>query len=169
MVAVYLGDGLVRCYPPDGVEHQQLEKLIDEDYLEEEFDRFVFWFTDDTADRLRDLAGDTEGREARKANDLLENRREELLEGPAQNPDSRLLVDLLSPSLDTDGLPRPSYFYAQIDGDDHGWFSIEIEPREREEVTVYRFDKRRRILNMLDGLSRPHRLRRRGRDACARG
>ena len=151
MVAVYLGDGLVRCYPPDGVEHQQLEKLIDEDYLEEEFDRFVFWFTDDTADRLRDLAGDTEGREARKANDLLENRREELLEGPAQNPDSRLLVDLLSPSLDTDGLPRPSYFYAQIDGDDHGWFSIEIEPREREEVTVYRFDKRRRILNIWMG------------------
>ena len=151
VVAVYLGDGLVRCYPPDGVEHQQLEKLIDEDYLEEEFDRFVFWFTDDTADRLRDLAGDTEGREARKANDLLENRREELLEGPAQNPDSRLLVDLLSPSLDTDGLPRPSYFYAQIDGDDHGWFSIEIEPREREEVTVYRFDKRRRIPNIWMG------------------
>ena len=150
VAAVYLGDGLVRCYPPDGVEHQQLEKLIDEDYLEEEFDRFVFWFTDDTADRLRDLADDTPGREARKANDLLEDRREELLEGPAQNPDSRLLVDLLSPSLDTDRR-RPSYFYAQIDGDDHGWFSIEIEPREQEEVTVYRFDKGRRIRNVWMG------------------
>ena len=147
-VAVYVGDGLVRCYPPDGVEHQQLEKLLDEDYLEEEFDRFVFWFTDDTADRLRDLADDTQGREARKANDLLKDRREELLERPAENPDSRLLVDLLSPSLDTDGFRRPSYFYAQIDGDDHGWFSIEIEPREREEVSVYRFDKPRRIPNI---------------------
>ena len=151
VVAVYLGDGLVRCYPPDGVEHQQLEKLLDEDYLEEEFDRFVFWFTDDTADRLRDLADDTAGREARKANNLLEDRREELLDGLAQNPDSRLLVDLLSPSLDTDDLPRPSYFHAQIDGDDHGWFSIEIEPREREEVTVYRFDTRRRIPNVWMG------------------
>ena len=150
-VAVYLGAGLVRCYPPDGVEHQQLEKLLDEDYLEEEFDRFVFWFSDDTADRLLALADRSVGRDQDKANDLLDDRRDDLLEGPGKNPDSRLLADLLSPRLEVTGVPGPAYFYADIDGDDHGWFSIEIEPREREEVTVYRFDTRQRLPNVWMG------------------
>ena len=148
VVAVYLGEGRVRCYPPDGVEHQQLKKLLDEDYLEEEFDRFVFWFTDDTADELRSLADGTAGRDVRKANDVLEDRRKSLLKGLGENPDSRLLVDLLSPPVNNADLPRPTYFHAQIDGNDHDWFSIEIEPREPEEVTVYRFDTRRRIPNV---------------------
>ena len=54
-VAVYLGDGVVRCYPPDGVEHQQVEKFLDEDLLEEPFDRFVFWLAGDAGARLRAL------------------------------------------------------------------------------------------------------------------
>ena len=56
MAAVFLGDGQVRFYPPDAVEHHQLEKFLDADYLEESFDRIVFRFSDDTADRLRALA-----------------------------------------------------------------------------------------------------------------
>ena len=39
--AVFLGDGVVRGYPPDAVEHHQLEKLSDEHHLEEAFDRRV--------------------------------------------------------------------------------------------------------------------------------
>ena len=35
-IVVFLGEGVVRSYPPDGVEHQQLEKFLDdEDMLEE--------------------------------------------------------------------------------------------------------------------------------------
>ena len=150
-IAVYLGDGVVRCYPPDGVEHQQVEKFLDEDYLEEDFDRFVFWFTDDTGDRLRRLADQTPGREINKANELLEDRREELLEQQLENPDSRVLLDLFSARSDVPADPTRSYVYTQIDGDDRGWFSIQIEPRAREEVTIYRFDRGHNVTNVWMG------------------
>ena len=141
-VAVYLGGGVVRCYPPDGVEHQQLRKFLDADFLAEEFDRFVFWLAGPAGARLRALAGGAPGRQARRANDLLADRREALLERQRENPDSRLLLDLLRPAPHRADPRRPPYFYAQVDGDDHGWFSIEIEPRAREEVAVFRFDRR---------------------------
>ena len=151
-IAVYLGDGTVRCYPPDGVEHQQVEKLLDEDLLEERFDRFVFWLAGDAGTRLRALASAPPGGRAGRANDLLDDRREALLEHQFHNPDSRLLLDLLDARRRRRRLPRrPPYFYAQIDGDDHGWFSIEVEPRAREEVTVFRFDHRREVRNVWMG------------------
>ena len=94
VIAVYLGDGFIRCYPPDGVEHQQLEKFLDDDdFLEEEFDRFVFWFSDDTGDRLASLADATTGRDLDDAGDLIENRRERLLEKQLWNPDGRLVIE----------------------------------------------------------------------------
>ena len=150
-VAVYLGDGVVRAWPPDGVEHQQLEKFLDEDLLEERFDRFVFWLTGDAGTRLRALAGGAPGERAGRANDLLDDRREALLEHQFHNPDSRLLLDMLAPAAAAPDPRRPPYFYAQIDGDDHGWFTIEIEPRAREEVTVFRFDRRRKVRNVWMG------------------
>ena len=154
-VAVFLGDGVVRCYPPDGVEHHQVERFLDEDFLEERFDRFVFWFTDDTGDRLRVQSGSPPGHrpDPDKANNLLADRRNALLEEQRENPDSRLLVDRLAtlasvtPAAEP-GRPRPGYFFAQVDGDDHGWFSIEIEPHALEEVRLFQFDHRR---NVTDG------------------
>lgn len=150
-VAVYLGDGVVRGYPPDGVEHQQLEKFLDEDLLEERFDRFVFWLAGDSGARLRALAAGPPGSRAGRANDLLDDRREALLEHQFHNPDSRLLLDLLAPARASSAPRRPAYFHGQIDGDDHGWFSIEVEPRAIEEVTVFRFDRRNRVRNVWMG------------------
>ena len=143
-VAVYLGDGVVRCYPPDGVEHQQVEKFLDEDFLEEEFDRFVFWLAGPAGRQLRALADGPPGRHAGRANDLLADRREALLERQHENPDGRLLLDVLAPAAARPAPRRPAYFYAQVDGDDEGWFSIEIEPRAREEVSVFRLRRRDR-------------------------
>ena len=145
-IAVFLGDGMVSSYPPDGVEHQQLEKFLDDDdRLEEPFDRLIFWLTDDVGVRLRTLADDTLGRDADDAQDLLDDRRDALLEYELKNPDARVFTDLLSnDDASTSQMLRP-YFYAELDTDDHGWVSIEIEPDEREEVTLSRFDRRRRI------------------------
>ena len=55
-IAVYLGRGTLRAHPPDGVELQQFQKLIDADTIDEPFDRFVVWFTGDLGARLRALA-----------------------------------------------------------------------------------------------------------------
>ena len=93
-IAIYLGRGTVRAWPPNGVEHQQLRKLIDEDFLEEEFERLVFWTTGDLGQRLAGLAAGPPGRRAGRAADLLEDRREELLERQLANPDSRVLMAL---------------------------------------------------------------------------
>lgn len=150
-IAVYLGKGVVRCYPPDGVEHQQVKRFLDEDFLEEQFDRFIFWVTDKTADQLSDLAKDAPGRDAQRANDLLDDRRKTLFERQKKNPDSRVLIDLLQPATAEPIDVKPAYFYAQVHGNNHGWFSIEIEPREREEVKLSKFDHRRKLNNVWMG------------------
>lgn len=150
-VAVYLGKGVVRCYPPDGVEHQQVKRFLDEDFLEERFDRFIFWVTDKTADQLSDLAKDAPGRDAQRANDLLDDHRKTLFERQKKNPDSRVLIDLLQPPTVEPIDVKPTYFYAQVHGNNHGWFSIEIEPREREEVKLSKFDHRRKLNNVWMG------------------
>ena len=140
-VAVFLGDGAIRAYPPDGVEHHQLERFLDdEDFVEEPFDRLVLWFADNTGDRLRALADDTLGRDADDANDLLEDRRKKLLEKQLENPDSRLLVDLLEAGQSQ--IARP-FLYVLIDTDDEGWVTLEQEPHQPEELRLFRYDERR--------------------------
>ena len=150
VIAVYLGDGFIRCYPPDGVEHQQLEKFLDDDdFLEEEFDRFVFWFSDDTGDRLASMADATTGRDLDDAGDLIENRRERLLEKQLWNPDGRLVIDLLNS--EANRVSARPFFFGQVDGKDNDWISVEVEPRVPEEVSVYRFDDGRDVADIWMG------------------
>ena len=145
-IVVFLGDGVVTSYPPDGVEHHQLERFLDnDDRLEQSFDRLIFWMTDDVGTRLRALADEHPGRDADDAQDVLDDRRDALLEHELKNPDARLLADLVSRGgATTTPQPRP-FFYAELDTDVHGWISIEIEPHEREDVSIARFDRRRNI------------------------
>ena len=147
-IAVFLGRGTVRAWPPDGVEHQQLRKLIEEDYLEEEFERAIFWSTGGLDARLREMAGGPPGREAKKAADLLDDRREANLEQRLFNAESRVLMELWRAAAEP---PLPAadrpYFFAEIDGEEHDWFSIEVEPRVLEEVGVGQFDRHRKISN----------------------
>ncbi|MCY4076739.1 MAG: M1 family aminopeptidase [Acidobacteria bacterium] len=142
-IAIYLGRGTLRAWPPDGVEHQQMRKLLDEDFLEEEFERLVFWTTGDVGARLAALASGPPGRRAGRAADLLEDRREELLERQLANPDSRVVMALWRAEADPPLRPpaRP-YVYADIDGREHDWFAFQIEPRDPEEVQLARFRRR---------------------------
>ena len=144
--AVFLGDGLVRAFPPDAVEHHQLEKLSEEHHLDVEFDRLLLRFTDDTADRLQALTTPAPERDTNKANDLLERRRKNRLERQLDNPDSRVLEDLLRRQAGALP-PGRAYLLAEIDSKDHGWLTIEVEPNEIEEVTLARYDRRRRVLD----------------------
>ena len=145
--AVFLGDGVVRGYPPDAVEHHQLEKLSDEHHLEEAFDRLFLRFTDDTADRLRALTTAAPERDTDKANTLLERRRRDRLNQQLINPDARVLEDLLRRQAGT-LLPDRAYVLAEIDSKDHGWLTIEIDPNELEEVRLSRYDRARRTADV---------------------
>ena len=143
--AVFLGDGLLRAYPPDAVEHHQLEKLSDEHHLEAAFDRLLLRFTDDTADQLKALATPAPDRDTGKANDLLDDRRKDRLEQLLDNPDSRVLEDLLRRQAGA-LLAGRTYALIDIDSRDHGWLTLEVEPNEIEEVVLSRYDRRRRGL-----------------------
>ena len=147
---VFLGDGVLRGFPPDAVEHHQLQKLSDEHAVEEPFDRLVLWSVGNITDQLRTLAtpadtddaADNDDDETESANKLLERRRKSRLEQQLSNPESRLLEDLLlrdAGTLDPDN----TYVLADLDSDDHGWLTVEIEPNQPEEVWLYRYDRRR--------------------------
>ncbi len=148
--AVYLGSGVLRWYPPDGAEHHQLRRLADEDFIEDEFERLVFWFTSDVGERLSALADGVPGRDADRAADLLDDRRERLREDQLANPDSRVLMDLWW-TREGGRPPSAPYFYAEVDGRDHDWLSIEVEPHRQEEVAVARYDSGRRGLDVWLG------------------
>jgi len=140
--AVYLGDGRLHAYPPDGPELHQLERLSDEDAIDDRFERFVFWFSGDLGDRLRALADGAPGRDVDRAADLLDDRRDALREDQLLNPDGRVLMDLWRADA---GLPAGDpYFFAAVDGREHDWLSLEVEPRREEEVAVMRYDSGRR-------------------------
>ena len=146
-VAIYLGRGTLHAWPPDGVELQQLQKVIEADRIEEEFDRFVVWFTGDLGARLRALAdaGAPDGNTGRAA-DLLDDRRELLREDRLLNPDARISGTLWRAAAEP---PLPDeerqFIFFEIDGREHDWFTVEIEPLDLEEVGVMRYDRGHRL------------------------
>ena len=152
-IAVYLGRGTLRAHPPDGVELQQLRKLIEADTIEEPFDRFVVWFTGDLGARLRALADpDAPGRDARRAADLLDDRRESLLEHRLFNPDARVAMELWRAAADPPLPDAPRGFvFAEIDGREHDWITVELEPWYQEEVGVLRHNRGRRLTEVWLG------------------
>ena len=152
-VAVYQGRGTFHAYPPDGVELQQLRKLIDADRIEEEFERFIVWFTGDLGARLRALAdGGAPAGNAGRADDLLEDRREDLREDRLLNPDARVARSLWRASVEP---PLPdderSFVFFEIDGREHDWFTVEIEPHDPEEVGITRYDGGHRMVDVWMG------------------
>ena len=142
--AVFLGEGLIRGYPPDAVEHHQLEKLSDEHHVAEAFDRLLLWSAGDAIARLQSLATPAAERDTDKANRLLQNRRKDRLQQQLDNPDSRVLTDLLRYQAHT-LQPDRAYLAAEIDSKDNGWLTLEIEPLADEEVWLYRHDRSRRV------------------------
>ena len=139
--AVFLGKARVRLDPPDRVERHNLEKLVDEEFFEDELDRAIFRFSDDTGERLRELAEPGSRGNVAKASDFYRDRHKEVFEKRLVNLDARVAHDLLG------GAGVDGYFLAEIDGKEHDWFTIEVEPLDREEVRVFSFDHNRNLWN----------------------
>lgn len=144
--AVFVGDGRLRAYPPDAVEHHQLERFSDEHRVDEAFDRLVLWSGGDTAERLRALAAPARERrrDTERANRLLRDRRRRLLNQQRINPESRILHDRWRRETDTLP-PGRTWRLVELDSDDHGWLTLLVEPHEPEEVALYRYEHRRGV------------------------
>lgn len=129
--AVILGKGRVRVTPPHAVERQQLEKYLDSSSIDLEFKKMVLRFGDRSADTLEALAtpgGRANLGEARKQ---YRNRHKKFLEDQFLNLDARVLIDLLDRER-----AGPRFFAADIDA--KGWFTITMDPRDREEIRIYK-------------------------------
>ncbi len=135
--AVFLGDGHVRLEPPDAVERHNVEKLTDEQVFEDRFERAIFRFTDDTGERLRSLAERGGRGNVGKATDRYRDRHKDVFEQRLFNLDGRVAFDLIEPERDG------GFFIAQIDGKDHDWFEMEIDPLNEEEARAFKYDHRR--------------------------
>ncbi len=143
---VFVGDGRLLAYPPDAVEHHQLERFSDEHRVDEAFDRLVLWSSDDEAERLRALAAPARERrrDTERANRLLRDRRKRLLEQRRINPESRILHDRWRREAGTLP-PGRTYRLVELDSKDHGWLTLLVEPHEPEEVALYRYEHRRGV------------------------
>ena len=145
-IAVFLGDGRLKAYPPDAVEYHQLEKLSDEHHVDERFERLVLWLTDDTAKELQALATPAREEDTDDANDLLKERREDRLKQQLDNPDSRVVAELLR--REAGGRPEGrAFLLADIDTREHDWLTLIIEPTDLEEVSLYKHHARRRLVD----------------------
>ena len=139
--AVYIGKGRIRVEPPNPIERDQFDKYLDEPNLDLEFKSLVLRFTDDTADRLSQLAGPAQRPDSRKASRLYRERHDKALEERLLNLDSRVLLDVAERRF---GLApqRPGYFSADVDG--RGWFTYEVDPFRVEEISIYKTHSLRR-------------------------
>ncbi len=150
--AVYVGRGRIRLAPPNAIERDQLEKYIGDSDLDLEFKSLVMRFTDDTAERLRQLADAPRRPDSKKADRLYRERHDQVLEERLMNLDSRVLMDVAESRF---GVASPSrgYFFADIDA--KGWFTYEVDPFRVEEVSLY---KARGLRRAWDRWSSFHRL-----------
>jgi len=129
--AVILGKGRVLVTPPHAVERQQLEKYLDTSTIDLEFKKMVLRFSDDSAATLAALAtpgGRANLGEARKQ---YRDRHKKFLEDQFLNVDGRILLDLIDRER-----PGPRFFAADIDA--KRWFTITMDPRDREEIRIYK-------------------------------
>jgi hypothetical protein len=106
--AVFLGKGTMAYVPPIAAERSMLRNLTREPEFNETFEKAVFRFTDDTADKIK-AAGTRSTASASQAQNALKDLHDNLRLRLKDNLHARVLNDVLSPQ--PGGL-----FHAYIDG-----------------------------------------------------
>jgi hypothetical protein len=107
--AVFIGKGSMAYTPPVASERRMLGILTKGEPFNEQFERAVLRFTDDTAEKIRAGGTAAAGRQTNQAQDALKDTNQALRLRLRENVHARILHDLLSPS--TGGL-----FHAYIPG-----------------------------------------------------
>ena len=95
--AVFIGRGSMAYVPPVASERRMLTIFTKGEPFNETFERAVFRFTDDTAERIKSGGTATTGAQANQAQDALKDTNNSLRLRLKENVHARILQDLLSP------------------------------------------------------------------------
>ena len=107
--AVFIGRGSMAYTPPVASERRMLTIFTKGEPFNETFERAVFRFTDDTAERIKSGGTATTGAQANQAQDALKDTNQDLRLRLKENVHARVLQDILSPA-------RGGLFHAYIAG-----------------------------------------------------
>jgi len=132
--AVFVGDGAFRLIPPDNIRKKGLSKIDDGKMLELSFKELCLYFTDQTYAELTETVSAESGEISSKAKKVLSNLRKDLKENFSWNIPARIAADYAS--------EKPGNFFTAF-FKDQDRFLFTIEPKEREEVTLYKYKSKR--------------------------
>ncbi len=133
--AVFIGKGRFELVPPDRVERQQVDKYFDQETVDTEFKELTLRFTDDTAERLRALAGTGGRADVRKARKIWRDRHKAVLNDRLVDLDARVAMDLAEIRAGT-ARPDSPFFFAEIEA--KGGLTLEIDSFNTEEIRLYK-------------------------------
>jgi Carboxypeptidase regulatory-like domain/Peptidase family M1 domain len=122
--AVFMGEGELKLTPPTENERHSLKLFIDEEALDESFDRLVLRFTDKTFDELKSspqVQMSTNGPQAARAHDAYHDNQILLRKTLRRNMELRTLVDMYNPQ-------RPGFFAAFVNGRRHSKLVFQYDP-----------------------------------------
>ena len=135
---VFIGEGIFQFTPPTEIERYQLKKFTDSEILNARFSELYLRFTDSTFEeltsKLQFVAGEVEG----KAKDINSDSRKRALKVLGKNLNTRALEDLLFAGEIEEGSLATGFFYADIKARDERRLFYIFDPKNIEEVALYR-------------------------------
>ncbi len=129
---IFVGEGVFRLTPSEGIERDRIQRLNDWSDLEEPFEELVLFFTDETYDMVKEGASEPDASTGSDLEKRVEKIRELLREKLHSNIPARLAADLSSDA-------QTGYFLAFIKFKDGRTFYFVIDPTRREPVKLYRY------------------------------
>ncbi len=135
VVAAYFeGLGLFRLYTDDAIEKQQIQRFTDMEYVDLEFEQALFFFTDDTYEKISSVQGATSLTISDTVHDIVGLFRQKIRDRLPWNFDARVLAQLCNVG--------NGYFFSAFLECAHGdEFLFVIDPMDEEAVTLWRYEK----------------------------
>ncbi|MDH4211121.1 MAG: M1 family aminopeptidase [candidate division WOR-3 bacterium] len=135
VVAAYFeGSGNFRLSTDDPIEKQQVLRFTGKEHVDLEFEEALFFFTDDTYEKIRSLQKVTSMSIPDSIQNIIHLFRQKIRGRFPWNFDARVIAEFLN--------ARERHFFgAFLEGMDGDEFLYLIDPMDEEEVTLFRYEK----------------------------